>query len=158
MKCTRLVDVHGTVSPVDVAVVGLGGTGLAALLEAHRRGATVVGYDAGVVGSGATGRNAGFLVAGTADFYHRRRDRDLYGLTLEAMERIVSETPQVVSRIGCIRRAATPEEREDCEAHYQALVDDGFLAERRRRRRHPHTQRRVVPSAGSRPLVGRAGP
>jgi gamma-glutamylputrescine oxidase len=115
---------------VDLAVVGLGGTGLAAVLEANRRGATVVGYDAGVVGGGATGRNAGFLLAGSADFYHQRRDRDVYGLTLEAIDRILSETPSVVSRSGSVRRPTSPEERDDCEAHYQALVDDGFAAER----------------------------
>ena len=72
---------------MDVAVVGLGATGLTAVLEARRRGASVTGYDAGLIGGGATGRNAGILGAGPADFYHRRRNRELYGLTLDELDR-----------------------------------------------------------------------
>ncbi len=117
---------------MEVAVVGLGATGLAAVTEARRRGAVVVGYDAGAVGSGASGRNGGFLLAGAADFYHRRRNRDLYGRTLDEIGRMVTDTPTVISRVGSIRRPASLEEHEDCEAHYQALVDDGFPAERMR--------------------------
>ena len=117
---------------MDVAVVGLGGTGLAAVLEAARRGARVVGYDSGQLAGGATGRNAGFLLAGGAEFYHRRRDRELYGRTVDEIDRMVAETPTVMSRVGSIRRPATLDEHEDCEAHYQALVDDGFKAERLR--------------------------
>ncbi len=114
---------------MDVAVVGLGATGLAAVLEARRRGATVAAYDSGRLGGGATGRNAGFLLAGTADFYHRRRDRELYGLTLDEMDRMMAETPTVISRTGSVRRPRSLEEHEDCAAHYQALRDDGFPAE-----------------------------
>ena len=115
---------------MDLAVVGLGATGLTAAIEAHRRGASVTAYDAGAVASGATGRNAGFLLAGSADFYHRRRNRDLYALTLQELDRMVAETPTVISRSGSVRRAASPDERADIDAHYQALVDDGFPAER----------------------------
>ena len=115
---------------MDVAVVGLGATGLAAALEARRRGADVVAYDSGAVAGGATGRNAGFLLAGTADFYHRRRNRDLYALTLEEIDRMMAETPTVMSRVGSVRRAASVDERDDIDAHYQALVDDGCPAER----------------------------
>jgi glycine/D-amino acid oxidase-like deaminating enzyme len=115
---------------VEVAVVGLGATGLTAIIEARRRGAEVAGYDARRVGAGASGRNAGFLLAGPADFYHRQRNRELYGLTLEEIDRMISETPAVISRVGSIRRPASTDEREDIEKQYQALVDDGFPAER----------------------------
>jgi gamma-glutamylputrescine oxidase len=114
----------------DVAVVGLGGTGLAAVLEALRRGASVTGYDTGTVGRGATGSNAGFLLAGGAEFYHRLRNRDLYAMTIEEIRRMEEATPAVISREGSIRRPASFDEHEDCEAHYQALRDDGFPAER----------------------------
>jgi gamma-glutamylputrescine oxidase len=117
---------------MDVAVVGLGATGLASVLEARRRGASVTGYDAGGIGGGASGRNAGFLLAGGADFYHRRRNRELYGLTLDEIDRMIDATPTVISRNGSVRRPASLEEHEDCEAHYQALTDDGFPVERLR--------------------------
>jgi glycine/D-amino acid oxidase-like deaminating enzyme len=45
----------------DVCVVGLGGSGLAAVGEAADRGLVVVGLDAGRVGAGAAGRNGGIL-------------------------------------------------------------------------------------------------
>ena len=48
----------------DVCVVGLGGSGLAAVESAIERGQRVVGVDAGRVGAGAAGRNGGFLLGG----------------------------------------------------------------------------------------------
>jgi glycine/D-amino acid oxidase-like deaminating enzyme len=55
----------------DVCVVGLGGSGLAAVAELVDRGLSVVGLDAGRVGAGAAGRNGGFLLAGPSAFLHR---------------------------------------------------------------------------------------
>src|SRR5947199_40374 len=54
----------------DVCVVGLGGSGLAAVGALLDAGATVVGLDAGPVGGGAAGRNGGFLLAGGSRFHH----------------------------------------------------------------------------------------
>ena len=54
----------------DVCVVGLGGSGLSCVHELLRLGQRVIGIDAGTVGGGAAGRNGGFLLAGTAEFYH----------------------------------------------------------------------------------------
>ena len=54
----------------DVCVVGLGGSGLSAVHELLGLGARVVGLEAGGVAGGAAGRNGGFLLAGTAMFYH----------------------------------------------------------------------------------------
>ena len=45
----------------DVCVVGLGGSGLAAVEDVLDRGLSVVGVDAGRVGAGAAGRNGGIL-------------------------------------------------------------------------------------------------
>src|SRR4051812_38447522 len=62
-----------TTIDADVCVVGLGGSGLACIAELLSLGLTadrVVGIDARAVGAGAAGRNGGFLLAGTADFYH----------------------------------------------------------------------------------------
>src|SRR5687768_6814373 len=66
---TPLPTLAGDVS-ADVCVVGLGGSGLTCVGELLRRGVDVVGIDAGEVAGGAAGRNGGFLLAGTYDFYH----------------------------------------------------------------------------------------
>lgn len=50
----------------DACVVGLGGSGLAAIEELLELGLSVVGVDAGRVAAGAAGRNGGFLTAGPA--------------------------------------------------------------------------------------------
>ena len=54
----------------DVCVVGLGGSGLAAISELVDRGHDVVGIDAGRIAAGAAGRNGGFLLGGPATFLH----------------------------------------------------------------------------------------
>ncbi len=121
----------------DVCVVGLGGSGLAAVHELLDVGVRVVGVDSGLVGGGAAGRNGGFLMAGLADFHHEAVDRHgheratrLYRLTIEQIERMLGETPEVVRRTGSLRIASSVEEELDCDAHYNALREDGFPVER----------------------------
>ena len=120
----------------DVCVVGLGGSGLAAVHELLRLGRRVVALDAGPVAGGAAGRNGGFLLAGPADFHHdavarhgRERAVRLYRLTLDEIDRIARETPHAVRRAGSIRLAASPEEVEDCRAQLDAMRADGLPAE-----------------------------
>lgn len=50
----------------DVCVIGLGGSGLAAVQELADRGLSVVGLDAHRIAAGAAGRNGGFLSCGGA--------------------------------------------------------------------------------------------
>ena len=64
-----LPKLQGTVR-ADVCVVGLGGSGLAALAELQQLGVSAVGLDARSVGAGAAGRNGGFVLAGLAKFFH----------------------------------------------------------------------------------------
>src|SRR5205823_5054722 len=73
----------------DVCVVGLGGSGLAAVETLVQRGLRVIGLDAGRVASGAAGRNGGLLLAGGAPYLHTAIARwgteaavDLYRATL----------------------------------------------------------------------------
>lgn len=120
----------------DVCVVGLGGSGLSAVGELLRMGARVVGLDAGSVAGGAAGRNGGFLLAGTADFYHdsvaalgRPLARELYRLTMVEIDRIAAETPEAVRRVGSLRIAASAEEEEDCRRQLEAMRADGLPAE-----------------------------
>jgi glycine/D-amino acid oxidase-like deaminating enzyme len=120
----------------DVCVVGLGGSGLAAVMELLDHGVSVVGIDAGIVAGGAAGRNGGFLLAGTYDFYHdavrklgRAWARSVYLLTLEQVRRMAAETPDAVRVTGSLRIAETPEEEADCRLHMQALQADGLPVE-----------------------------
>ncbi len=123
---------RGTVS-ADVCVVGLGGSGLAAVHELVALGADVVGVDAGRVGGAAAGRNGGFFLAGTPDFFHRAaaamgadRAAALYRLTLHELDRIWVQTPQAFRRTGSVRIAATQEEITDCRAQLAAMRSAGL--------------------------------
>jgi glycine/D-amino acid oxidase-like deaminating enzyme len=120
----------------EICVVGLGGSGLAAIHELLRLGRSVVGLDAGPVAGGAAGRNGGFLLAGLAKFYHQTvaeqgRDfaRRVYQATLEQIARMKEETPEAIRQVGSLRIAASADELQDCEAHLHALRADGFPAE-----------------------------
>ncbi len=127
---TRLPALDGDVR-ADVCVVGLGGSGLTAVGELLRRGASVVGIDGGMVAAGAAGRNGGFLLAGTYDFYHdaverhgRERARRIYGLTVDEIRRIAGEAPDAVRLTGSVRLADSDEELEDCRRQSEAMRAD----------------------------------
>jgi len=115
----------------DVCVVGLGGSGLAAVHELRGLAASVVAVDAGIVAGGAAGRNGGFLLAGVADFHHdavarygRARAAALYRLTMDEILRLAAETPGVVRLTGSLRIAASEEEELDCRAQLDAMRSD----------------------------------
>jgi glycine/D-amino acid oxidase-like deaminating enzyme len=122
----------------DLVVVGLGGSGLTALLHGAQRGLKVIGIDADRIAAGAAGRNGGLLLAGIADFHHNvrkdfgvERATALYQHTLDEMDRIEATTPEAVSRIGALRigelqKGEDPKELIDTYAHRDALISDGF--------------------------------
>lgn len=120
----------------DVCVVGLGGSGLAALEELAARGVDAVGIDARTAGAGAAGRNGGFVLAGLAKFYHetvaqfgRETAAAIYQATAAETQRQAATLPGVFNLNGSLRIAATPAEIEDCRAHHVALRADGFPVE-----------------------------
>ena len=126
----------GGVAEADVCVVGLGGSGLAAVRALRAAGRSVIGLDAGEVACGAAGRNGGFLLAGLYDFYHdavrqfgRDRARRLYGLTTGEVARIAAETADAVRVVGSLRVAASPDEEDDCRAQLAAMRADALPAE-----------------------------
>jgi len=117
----------------DVCVVGLGGSGLSCIHELLRLGQRVVGLDARTVGGGAAGSNGGFLLAGSAAFYHdavaslgRDRARAIYRLTLDEMDRMNTEAPDVVRRGGSLRIASSEAEERDCELQLASMRADGL--------------------------------
>src|SRR5690606_35109253 len=106
-----LPPLHGQ-ERADVCVIGLGGSGLAAVTELLRHGADVIGVDAGIVAGGAAGRNGGFLLAGIAAAHHdavaalgRERAARLYAATADELDRFAEETPTAVRRPGSLRIA-----------------------------------------------------
>lgn len=133
----------------DVCVVGLGGSGLAAIEALVGRGLTVVGIDAGRVGAGAAGRNGGFLLGGPASFLHRSvrtwgaSSIELYRATLAEIDRLSGLLgTEVIRRTGSIRLAGLPgdpaddaelEDRSadaaDCAQLARTLRDNGFAVE-----------------------------
>ncbi len=120
----------------DSCVIGLGGSGLTLIEELLRRSERVFGLDAHDVGGGAAGRNGGFLLAGTYDFYHdairrhgHERARAIYAATLEEMPRIAEAAPGTVRFVGSKRIAATDAELEDCRVQFDAMRADGWPCE-----------------------------
>ena len=132
---TPLPHLQGNVS-ADACVIGLGGSGLTLINELLQRDERVIGIDAHDVGAGAAGRNGGFLLAGTYDFYHdairrhgHERARAIYGATIGEMQRMAEEAPGTVRFVGSKRIAATDEELADCRVQYDALRADGWPCE-----------------------------
>ena len=134
----------------DACVIGLGGSGLAAIETLLARGLSVVGLDTGRVAAGAAGRNGGFLLGGPALFLHDAIARwgadaavGLYRQTLAELDRLETELgPDVVRRVGSIRLAGLPgepvtddeaadreRERADCAAHASALREHGIAVQ-----------------------------
>ncbi len=132
LKLPRLVGERSA----DACVIGLGGSGLAAVHALLDGGADVIGLDAGEVAGGAAGSNGGFLLAGLAPFHHDAlerfgpdRARRLYNLTLAELDRMAAETPELVRRTGSLRIAASAEEQSDCERQFEAMRADGLPVE-----------------------------
>ena len=133
----------------DVCVVGLGGSGLAAVGAALEAGASVVGIDAGPIAGGAAGRNGGFLLAGAARFHHdavaawgRERAAGIYAESLAELDRLAAEVGALARRVGSLRIPASEAEADDIADQLAALQRDGFPAARGRR---PHRARGVHP-------------
>ncbi|MGI8667072.1 MAG: NAD(P)/FAD-dependent oxidoreductase [Jatrophihabitans sp.] len=134
----------------DVCVIGLGGSGLAAVGYALERGLSVIGLDAGRVAAGAAGRNGGFLLGGPAIGVHRAADGwglaaavALYHQTLDELARLAELLgPQVIQPVGSLRLAGLPgdpvdgaeaadRERElaDCREQLRVMSEQGIAAQ-----------------------------
>ena len=134
----------------DACVVGLGGSGLAAIESLVERGLSVIGVDAGRVAAGAAGRNGGFLLGGAHAYLHsaiaswgQQPAVDLYRATLRELDHLGELLgPEVVRRVGSIRLAGRPgapesaaeqaartAELADCAEHAAALRAHGIAVE-----------------------------
>jgi len=122
--------------PVDVGIVGAGVTGCACALALAEAGLRVRVVDARRVAEGASGRNGGFALRGTAAPYDevvaafgRERALALWRWTeaeIDTIERLAGDT---FRRVGSLRLAADAEEREDLRDEIEGLWADGLEAE-----------------------------
>lgn len=100
----------------DACVVGLGGSGLAAVGELVSRGLSVVGVDAGRIAGQAAGRNGGFLLGGPAQPIHLFAEQvgvetaiRLYRQTLDEISHLETLLgDEVIRRVGSLRLAGLP--------------------------------------------------
>lgn len=124
--------------PVDaeVVVIGQGAAGLTAAVLLAEAGVDVVAVDAGHPGSGASGRNGGFLLAGLAEPHHevrarlgRERASELHRRTAAALDATAQAHPGV-RRVGSLRVSRSEAEDADVDAQYAAMREDGLPVER----------------------------
>ena len=122
---------------VDYCLIGLGGSGLAAARRLLELNADFIAIDAKTVASGAAGRNGGFLLAGTAAFYHdaikaigHERAKAIYDLTLKELELFKKQTPEAVNLNGSLRIAVDEQELKDIGEQYLAMKADNLAVEK----------------------------
>jgi glycine/D-amino acid oxidase-like deaminating enzyme len=121
---------------VDVGVVGAGITGCACALSLAEAGLTVRVVDARRVAEGASGRNGGFALRGTASPYDqvvasfgRERALALWQWTEAELDAMAALAGDGFRRLGSLRLAVDAEEREDLRDEIEALWADGLEAE-----------------------------
>jgi gamma-glutamylputrescine oxidase len=122
----------------DVLVVGGGITGVSLLHHLGRRRIQAVLVERHRIAAGASGRNAGFLLAGVASSYAeavrvhgRERAREIWALTGDNHDLMIEATRG--QEIGYTRRgseilASGEEERRQLEESAHLLSEDGFQA------------------------------
>lgn len=125
----------------DVAVLGGGLTGVAAAYFLASRGWSVALVERDVLGSGASGRNAGFLLRGVANTYSvaikshgRERSRVLWSVSRDnhALLRSLVESENLdclYAARGSYTLALSEQEAKALARSAQALAEDGFPAE-----------------------------
>jgi gamma-glutamylputrescine oxidase len=125
----------------DACVIGGGVGGLSCARRLAQHGIETLLLEAGAVAGGASGRNGGFLIAGTALFHNDAREREgvarartMYARTLAAQQEIYDlvaelDAGDAVRRVGLLRLAASEEEAAHVRDHAAALRADGFPGE-----------------------------
>jgi glycine/D-amino acid oxidase-like deaminating enzyme len=121
---------------VDVGIVGAGITGCACALSLAEAGLRVRVVDERRVAEGASGRNGGFALRGTASPYDqvvasfgRERALALWQWTEAELDAMAAVAGDSFRRRGSLRLAVDAEEREDLRDELEALWADGLQAE-----------------------------
>lgn len=120
----------------DCLIIGAGICGVSAALHMQRRGMKVIIVDKSLVGSGASTRNAGYLMRGCADNYAaaikefgRDRTRALWKLTednLAGLRREGIESLPSVRNVPSILAALREDEYEQLRQSISLMKEDGF--------------------------------
>jgi glycine/D-amino acid oxidase-like deaminating enzyme len=118
---------------VDVAVVGGGVTGLACARALALAGTSVRVLEGRTAGSGASGRNGGFALRGTALPYDQKPLPDVMRFTEEALARVRELAGDAFRPVGSLRVANSEAELEELHAEGSAIAADGFAVELRGR-------------------------
>lgn len=125
----------------DVVVIGAGLCGCSAALALAKASVDVVVLESGLVAGSATGRNAGFILQGTAErysraagVYGRERTRRVHALTLENhahMAAFLAESGVEAGyrKAGSLQLASSESEEEELRESAALLREDGFQAE-----------------------------
>jgi gamma-glutamylputrescine oxidase len=122
----------------DILVIGGGIAGTSLMHHLERRRFSAVLVESQHLAFGASGRNAGFLLAGVADCYAeavrifgRSKAREVWQITDENHDRMIEAVAGVdvgYRRLGSATLASGSEERARLEESAQLLNDDGFVA------------------------------
>ena len=120
----------------DVLVIGGGIAGVSLVHHLQRRRISTVLVERKQLAAGASGRNAGFLLAGVADCYAeavrifgREKAREVWGITSENHDRMleaVEGSDVGYRRLGSSTLASGEEERARLEESSQLMRDDGI--------------------------------
>lgn len=124
----------------DVVVIGGGLCGLSTTWHLAQAGVSVICLEANTLASSATGRNAGFILQGTAERYDRavavmgrERARAVHALSVDN-HRAMAEAIQRLGldcayrKRGSLQLASSPEEEAELTHAAQLMVEDGFEA------------------------------
>ena len=121
---------------VDVGIVGAGITGCSCALALAEAGLSVRVVDERGIAEGASGRNGGFALRGTAAPYHevvgavgRERALALWEWTEAELRALAEHGSDAFRPLGSLRLAADAEEREDLRDELEALRADGIAAD-----------------------------
>lgn len=155
----------------DVAVIGAGICGISAALHLQRRGLRVRVVERGVVGgvgSGASARNAGFLMRGCADNYAdaikqygRAKAAMLWRLTernLEGLRREGIDSLPATQRVPSVLLALKDDELGRLRESLMLMREDGFDAQWWDAASNPRDAAWISPSGSAKPLGALVNP
>jgi gamma-glutamylputrescine oxidase len=114
---------------VDVAIVGAGVTGLSCARALAAAGRRVRVLEARRAGTGASGRNGGFALRGTAASYDVTPLPDVMHASEEAVERVRALAGDAFRPVGSLRVATGEDELAAVRSEGEALAADGFAVE-----------------------------